>query len=201
MTANPCTTPYKVIKKISRSVFVIERDTDAGPQKMIKKIVTRANHPWVYLPSFDDIFESNQDLYNRTIYFYNLMNVLGYGPKVESYICMADMKTHLDTYLVILMEYLPTVMTEKIVEEREDEIKTFIKSVHEKGIIHGDLHGGNLMLDRDGKFKMIDFETTFQLNELDVNPLPMEWLDEGFDQTELDEFIEYEETENFKLLP
>ncbi len=193
---DPCTTHYKVIKKISKSVFVIER----GGKKMIKKIITRADHPWANLESFDDVFEMNQDLYDRTIYFYNLMSKLGFGPKVESHICMADMKTHLDTYLIIFMEYFPTTLTEEIVEEREDEIVFMIKSLHQKGLIHGDLHAVNYMLDQEGRFKIIDFETMFQLSEIKENPLPMEWLEYGFEETDLDAFMQDEETENFTAI-
>jgi predicted unusual protein kinase regulating ubiquinone biosynthesis (AarF/ABC1/UbiB family) len=122
------------------------------------------------------------------------MSELGFGPEVHSIVC--------EDKLIIFMEYLPTPMTDDYIRSHHKEIQKFIGRLHEAGYIHGDLHGGNLMLDKSGNLKVIDVETMFTVDEIGTNPLPQEWIDYGFDgDYTMIEFIAYEESENFENIP
>lgn len=182
---------YKIIKNITDNVSLV----DYNGKPVIQKIITRENHPWNILPSFNDIFKNNKDLFDRTVYYYNLLDKLGIGPKIEE-IVVSDNK------LIIYMEDLPQRLTPKIIKKRDKDIKNLIKKLHSHNLIHGDLHGGNLMIDKDGNLKIIDLETMFNLDEIYTNPLPKEWIDIGFGgEFNINEFIHNEEEENYKNIP
>jgi tRNA A-37 threonylcarbamoyl transferase component Bud32 len=47
--------------------------------------------------------------------------------------------------------------TDEQLLELGSSVGAALKKVHEKGILHGDLHANNIMLDNKGNIKIIDF--------------------------------------------
>ena len=171
----------KTIKTLKDNVFLINNINEM----LIKKIVTPQNHPWRHTKSFNKVFPTSESLYDRTIYFYKKMYELGFGPEFHHIICKNK--------LYLYMTYYPTSLTIEYIEKYEDEIKDFIKQLHSKGYIHGDLHRNNIMLDKDHQLKLIDFETMFTPTEFDTNSVILEWVDHINNFETLEEFIVFEE--------
>jgi len=145
-------------------------------------------HTWANLPSFRKIFTSNEEIYDRTIKFYEKMSKLGFGPEVHSIIC--------DNKLEIYMEYLPIKYNKNDIRKDEKEIKSLIKRLHKAGYVHGDLHGNNLAKDKYGKLKIIDFDTMFTKEEWETNPVVKEWIIGRWGDywvKTLNRFLKYEE--------
>ncbi len=161
--------------------------------KQVMKIITKDIHPWNATSSFKTYFKSDKQLLERISENYHLFDRLGVGQKVVEEWCPGNK-------LYLFLEYLPYRATEKLIEEHEGEIRDMIADLHRRGIVHGDLHGGNIMFDKNMKPVIIDLDTVFHLDELKDNPLPMEWLKRGFDITDLDEYLWKEATENFQVV-
>ena len=174
---------YEIIRKYKDNVFLVQNKEG---QKLVHKIITPTNHIWRNLPSYHQIKDT---ILQRTIYFYKKMSDLGFGPKIKSIIC-GD-KLH------VFMEYFPVMLTESYAISHKQEISNVIKDMHSKGYIHGDLHGGNVGIDVNGKIKIMDFDTMFTLDEYYISKLPKEWIDKNFVEQTIEEFIDTEEKDNF----
>nr|QBK86289.1 MAG: uncharacterized protein LCMAC102_00840 [Marseillevirus LCMAC102] len=190
VTQKGCIKTIHIVKSISKNVFLVKR----AETLEIMKLVSVDNHPWKNLPSFKKIFPKDKDLLNRIICNYRVMSTTEIGPKFSEQIC--------GNILIIFMEYLPIKATEELMKKYESKIQSLIKDMHNRGAVHGDLHGGNIAFTSKLEPKIIDVDTMFYLDELEDNPLPREWVENNFDLVEnMEEFIEYEEEDNWRNIP
>jgi serine/threonine protein kinase len=81
-------------------------------------------------------------------------------PMTEYYI----VSNLLDGYITLddLLKEDEYILTKEIADKIKDKIKTSVYALHQKGIRHGDLHQGNIMLDprtldQDIQIRLIDF--------------------------------------------
>ncbi len=63
-------------------------------------------------------------------------------------------------------ERIPAMTLEKVIERLKDKnlrtcLKRDLEKIHSAGIIHGDIHPRNIMLDNDGNFYLIDFGNSY----------------------------------------
>ncbi len=186
----PCPSgKIEVLQEYNPYTFLVMKDG----VKQVMKIITKDTHPWNATSSFKTYFKSEKHLLERISENYRLFDRLGFGQKVVEEWCPGNK-------LYLFLEYLPYRATEKLIKEHEQEIRTMIADLHRRGIVHGDLHGGNIMFDKHMKPVIIDLDTVFHLDELKENPLPMEWLKRGFDITDIDEYLWKEANENFQVV-
>ena len=94
------------------------------------------------------------------------------------------------------MEFIRYKIEPDMDQEVYDSVSQAINRMHDVGIVHGDLHAGNMGLTDDMKPKFIDLETMLYLD--DVDEIAQEWMIRGFDIYSVDEFIENEK-DNFML--
>ncbi len=188
-------TNFKIIKVYdNKHVYKIHINND----DYIIHIVDIKVHPWISEPSFD-IMDSNKYI-ERTINNYRLCSKLNIGPKLYQTLNVYG-------YELMLLEYLPHNITEYIIENYSDQIKIFISNIHKLGIYHGDLHSSNIAMDKNMKFKLLDFETMFFNDEINIesnisyNPIIKEWIENGFSNNmTIKQFIEYEANKNWTIL-
>lgn len=149
---------------------------------------------WDMLPSF----EIMSDKYTqRIIDNYRLCSTLNLGPKLYR-------TFNVNGFIVLIMEYFPFHIPEEMVNIHPEIFTSFIAHMHGLGIFHGDLHTGNLMLDKNHQLRIIDFETMFYLDELDLvndkcfNPLIQEHIEDVFNIKSINEFIDWELNHDWK---
>ena len=147
---------------------------------------------WSKLEEFSNLYDNINVYFQRVIGNYRLFSALNIGPLFYEYNIIDE------KILIIITEYLPSELTKEITENNYDTIKNWIKRIHDMGIFHGDLHGGNIRFNSSNELRMIDLETVFYKDELD-NQIILEWVEEGFDM-DLTEFIEHEEVYGFKII-
>jgi hypothetical protein len=183
----------KIVKILKKNIY-IEQEDDG--RNILVKNITFENHPWFSSKKID-----RETLFDRIISSYQSFSEHGFGPKVF-HIKRQKIKRR-DT-ITVKMEWIPIMMNETLVEENEDLITEKIGSLHEKGIYHGDLHGGNLAMREDGSIVFLDLETVFYKSEISsqspIFSLIKWWVSEGFEM-DIDEFIEYELNENWQNIP
>lgn len=149
------------------------------------------------LPSFD-IMNGYEYMSSRIIGNYRLCDRLKFGPKIYQ-------SFKINEIYILILEYIPFELNDDYITKNENIFKQFVSKLHSCGIYHGDLHGGNIRLDKNGQIKIIDLETMFYIDEIQgdkiLNPLIEEWIKEGFDIDNIKEFIDYELNTNWKCVP
>ena len=149
----------------------------------VLKVFTYNRHPFV--SSGVDIFSSyptKTSLLRRVACNYVIMGNLGFGPKSEVKVC--------DNGVLVIMEYLPILSTNKLIKENSNKIQNMIKKMHNLGIYHGNLNGSNIAFNSEMSPKVIDLETLFLFEEINTTAIT-EWAAKGFDMT-VNELIKHE---------
>lgn len=188
-----CKSTIEVDKKLADNVYLIHcKEKKSHPYVM--KIVDPAFHPFSRLKSFNDEFPTKSALSHRMHANYNFASSSKLGPKLfDSFLCNEN--------LVIITEYLPTKFESSMIDQYQSKIQSMIKKLHDDGIIHGDLHGGNIMIDAHGNPKIVDWDTTFLFDEYKNTALYKEWVSGGFGMDTLQELIDHEYESNWKIVP
>ena len=173
---------FHIKEHVTRSVYKI---VDAVGSPFILKIIDSSETPWFTLAPHLDLIE-------RYMGNYRLCDRLGLGPKIFQ-------TNRFGSYASIIMEYLPFRLTQSFIDSNKDNIRNFVQTLHSQGLYHGDLHAGNIMMDFNGKFKIVDLETMFYADEININnnisynPLILEWIKGSYDDIEtLQEYIDME---------
>lgn len=175
---------YELIRIPGNTRIRLLREKATGKERILKRLYANENRlvqMGIKVPSPVE----------RTLSFAKTLSELGLGPQV--------------------IETIPTgggiaMITEKIrpIEESDLQnpkvvgmIREAIRKMHNYGIIHGDLHRGNIGMTEDGRIVFLDTETSFLKSEYQREKFPRQWIMKGFDIDNLEDFIEYEEEENF----
>ena len=96
---------------------------------------------------------------------------LGISPKYyESYICVDKLKS--EVYHYIVMEHIDGMTLDdwvgknKMTKEQGKDIIEMFNKLHKEGVVHSDLHGGNIMVtnDKKPKFYIIDYGLSQDFN-------------------------------------
>lgn len=172
-----CIPSYTIIKQISHNVFLVK---DEKNNKRIMKVISEQLLPFPV--DIKDPLERLQKLTER-------FGDLGLGPKlIDSSIC--------GEYLVLITECIQCPLTSKDLENKTlvSAIQHQIKRMHDMGIIHGDLHRGNVRYTKqNGKYNVyfIDPDTAFTFSEYYKYKFPKSV---GPYFKSLDEFLQFEDS-------
>ena len=189
-----------VIKYIKNNYIINEVYNDSKYKIEINKVdymllvIDIYHHEWSKLKSFD--VEKYKE---RIINNYKLCSILNIGPKLHQSFSVRN-------YPIMILEYLPHNITEEMIYKYGDKYKEFVERFHNLGIYHGDLHGGNMRLDKNMNIKMIDlgklfFDDEININlNISINPIVKEWLESGYDIKNIKDFITYESNECWKII-
>lgn len=186
---------YNIIERYTNYVYKIEHKNQIGSYYILRILLT-SDLEWSKLDSFDNM---NDGLIERVIMNYRLCDKLNIGPKIYKTFDIFDTK-------IIIYQYLEHKITQEYLDLYGDIIKQFIQSIHSKGIYHGDLHSNNIRMDTEGKLKIIDLETLFYNDEIDINnnvmynPLIGEWINNSFEIYDIKEFITHELNNNWRYI-
>lgn len=154
---NNCFNTYKVIKSIGKGAygeaFLIEKD---DKQYAVKVIEIEK-----YIFNFDFLDHNIDDLHNE-INSLKKLGLHGISPKLyDYYMCRNEMG---DYKLYIFMEYMNMGSLSNYLDnpdnvftkEMKRQLKSKIKKMHSYGIIHDDIHQGNVLLHKDEKTGKIE---------------------------------------------
>ena len=147
-----CFDTYKVIKSIGKGAFgeafLLERDNKQFAVKVIDI------EPY--------IFDLNYPTLHNEINSLKKLGPLGISPKLyDYYICRNEMGVY---KLYLFMEYMNMGSLSNYLDnpdnvfthEMKRQLKSKIKQMHSYGIIHDDLHRGNVLVHKDEKTGKID---------------------------------------------
>lgn len=183
---------YTIDKKITDYIYRIKYQESF----YILNILHPKSIEWSRLDSYD-VMNGYEYMASRIIGNHRLCDHLKIGPKLYQ-------SFRINGVIVLITEYLPYDLNDKYIADNEAVFKKFISNLHSKGIYHGDLHGGNIRLDKNGQIKIIDLETMFYSDEIQgskiLNPLIKEWIEQGFDIDDIQEYIQSELNENWKYV-
>lgn len=91
---------------------------------------------------------------------------LGLTPKILN---VKQLRTHymveMEKYEMTLFEYAD--FCNNVTKEMKEVILTMTKLLHKHNILHGDLHGNNIVLNNKDDIKIIDFGKSYFLHEID----------------------------------
>jgi RIO-like serine/threonine protein kinase len=113
---------------------------------------------------------------------------LGIGPKIyDSFVTLNDSGYAQIVKVFELLEGASWVDTEwKSDEEKKKaltELRSKIKTMNEAGIIHHDLHGGNIMVTSKGDIYIVDFDRANFVNREEINTI--RWLNDSVPNPDL----------------
>lgn len=101
---------------------------------------------------------SLMDAFTYEVMISRLMSRIGVGPKVyEVFITRTVTSRNKKVFGIIIMEKLHMQTAVFSEEQMESLIFSNITPMHEAGVFHGDLHGENVMVTKDGDPRLIDF--------------------------------------------
>ena len=173
---------WTTISKINRYVSIVSRD---GKEYVAKRI-SESNHP--FLACGIEI----KDPVARSVYFAKLFDDLGVGPRVIEVIDLVSDN-------IIITEKVRPITQDDIDDPQTlEKIQKAIKKLHLKGIVHGDLHGGNIAISPTGSVVFLDTDTAFWMDEYNTKNFAREWVHRNF--SDLQQFIDYEENESFRVV-
>lgn len=191
----------QIINEIKNTYIISEKYTEYIYKIQINNvfyvliILYKDSTPWNDLKSF-----KLNEYQERVISNYRLCSKLNIGPKLYRTYRILDVP-------ILITEYLPIKNSQKMIDSNKDSFKKFISNIHKLGIYHGDLHGGNFAMNSNYHLKIIDLETLFYADEIDIesnisfNPLIKEWIDYGFEIDTIKEFIDAELNKNWMFYP
>lgn len=174
---------YTLVNKISDSVFTVlsNYDNTLGIMKIIN-------------PTSHTLTNYNINVIQHSLNMTKLFSDLKLGPKLlDSFTCGNNL------YLITeMMSPLKPYNYDGVLNlspEVIEKIKAKIKYMHNLGIIHGDLHSGNIV-SKDGEYYFVDVDTAFRVCDFFTLDWPKQWIHDGF---EIDDFFDFvqKETENF----
>ena len=151
---------YKITKKIKNSIpveiYIVEKDFNLFFIKYIslKKIKDNDifnDYRIKLLREYETLCKLNQNFTNKPIDFFDGVNYF--------YISMEFIEG------ISLKEY---ILKEENLEKRKKivtEILEHYSKLHSEGILHGDIHYGNIIVDINHQIKLVDFEFSNVLNK------------------------------------
>lgn len=164
----PCFNNYKIINKIGNgeygSVWLVKK----GKKKYALKVQT------IDMKIMSDLSETYKRLENE-LKKSELMGKYGIGPKVYDYYICADGNM---VNVILIMEYMNYGTLESYLRihslKESDQIQILdkMKKMHKLGIIHGDIHEGNILVKKmKGKFYFYlgDFGFSKDFNQIKQN--------------------------------
>lgn len=106
-----------------------------------------------------------------------------------------------DLYSVEIEQY-PYTLSDyydkgKDISKYEKQIKKLVKKLHKLGIIHGDLHGNNIVIDpKTNEVKLIDFGMSYFIDEVDKSVIKKlnKLLDPKDEFENIDDVLDFEFT-------
>jgi tRNA A-37 threonylcarbamoyl transferase component Bud32 len=120
-----------------------------------------------------------------------MMSALDIGPQIFSVRPVPP-----NRYILEMQKYPMTLEDYKDkggqVRDFAEAIDALIDQMHDLGLIHGDLHSNNIVLNPDSReVRLIDFERTQYLNEVDFRQISHFWDVESA-YTRSDEILDHE---------
>lgn len=148
---------YEVVRSLGTgagSTILLVRDKATG-RKYALKVVRRQGPD-------DDIYV------NQAIVEWDVARMLSHPNIVKVFDCRVKKKWFKTAGVELLMEYVDGVMLDDLSKLPIPKLVAFFRRVadamahmHRRGVYHGDLKPGNLMITRDGQVKVIDFGTAW----------------------------------------
>lgn len=120
-----------------------------------------------------------------------MMSTLAIGPRIFRVTALedGDYRIEMEKYPTDLMDYAEEGGD---IEEFEPKIDDLIERLHELGLIHGDLHARNIVVNPEtGVVRLIDFEHTQYLDEINYEEVSAFWGEDPPFTTE-DQFLQHE---------
>ena len=102
----------------------------------------------------------------------NRLADLDLAPRISSNVYQVNLPLYTVSYIVSMMEDAGNPLLSvyqdysTIPDEVVEQIQDQIRMMHEAGIIHADLHDENVLINDDGHIKFIDFEKSFQIDDI-----------------------------------
>jgi serine/threonine-protein kinase len=148
---------YEVVRNLGTgagSTILLIRDKATGRRYALK--VVRRQGP------DDDIY------INQAMVEWNVARMLDHPNILKVLDCRVKKSWFKTTGVELLMEYVDGVMLDDLARLPIPKLVAFFRRVadamahmHRRGVYHGDLKPGNLMITRDGQVKVIDFGTAW----------------------------------------
>lgn len=116
-----------------------------------------------------------KDVSRREMEFSLMMAALGIAPAVIKVVRLPNMRYRLtiEKYPIDLDDYQEEGGK---IEDVEEQVDAYIDMIHNLGLIHGDLHHKNVVLDPKTKdVKLIDFATMQYFDEIDLTAIA-DWM-------------------------
>lgn len=86
---------------------------------------------------------------------------------------------------------IPVGLQRSVIDLRY-EIRRKVEILHSLGYAHGDLNIGNIGVTNEGEIVFLGFDMAFLISEGREQPWVLEWMREGFDETDYDAFVKYD---------
>lgn len=175
---------YQILEKKTDYVYKISYDNNI----FMMKILDSNSFVWKEFDSFDILSDTHAE---RVVGNYRLCSKLGIGALLY--------KTYyIKNTPVIITEYIPNELGLQLNDQTKMILATFINNMHNMGIYHGDLHHNNIRIDDNGNIKVIDLDTMFYADEINIHngegidELLLDWIENRFGFDTIDEYIEDE---------
>lgn len=105
--------------------------------------------------------------WNREVRIAKEAGEMGVGPKVyASFICSSDKMPHVGVLISDALHKKASELSPKSLSKVKKEVPKLLKELHEAGILHGDAHMGNVMVDKKGKTYITDYGFAIKTDEM-----------------------------------